>query len=68
MDFGRLPLGRDVLDEDLQIVQATLTMISGDVRRLSQDSACALEEAIQKVDEARRAIPRDRLSHPSSSR
>jgi len=41
-----------VLDEDLQIVRATLATISGDVSRLSPDAGRAVSDALEKIDEA----------------
>lgn len=49
MEFSLLP---QVLDEDLQIVRATLASISDDVHRLSPQAGQAVFEALTKIDEA----------------
>ncbi len=41
-----------VLDEDLQIVRATLASISEDVNRLSPQAGQAVNDALEKIDEA----------------
>ena len=41
-----------VLDEDLQIVRATLASISEDVNRLSPNAGQAVNDALVKIDEA----------------
>lgn len=40
------------LDEDLQIVRATLATISYDVNRLSPHAGRAVHDALEKIDEA----------------
>ena len=47
-------LSPQVLDEDLQIVRVTLATIAGDVRCFSGRAADAIQEALEKVDVARR--------------
>jgi hypothetical protein len=54
MDFSAPPLDHDVLDEDLQIVRATLAAIADDVRRISRPAAEQVQEAIARLDRARR--------------
>lgn len=49
MEFSLPP---QVLDEDLQIVRATLASISDDVQRLSPQAGQAVSEALNKIDEA----------------
>jgi hypothetical protein len=49
MEFSLPP---QVLDEDLQIVRATLASISDDVQRLSPQAGQAVSEALSKIDEA----------------
>ena len=49
-----MPLSREILDEDLQIMRVTLTAISDDMRHYSAASAAALLEAIEKVNQAYR--------------
>lgn len=49
MEFSLPP---QVLDEDLQIVRATLASISDDVRRLSPRAGQAVCEALTKIDQA----------------
>ena len=41
-----------ILDEDLQIVRATLATISDDVKRLSPHAGEAVTDALRKIDEA----------------
>lgn len=40
------------LDQDLQIVRATLATISEDVNRLSPHAGQAVHDALEKIDEA----------------
>lgn len=40
------------LDQDLQIVRATLATISADVHRLSPHAGQAVHDALEKIDEA----------------
>ncbi len=47
-----LSLPPQVLDEDLQIVRATLATICEDVNRLSPNAGQAVSEALEKIDEA----------------
>ena len=47
-----------ILNEDIQIVRATLQTIVGDVRKLSQASADAIQEALGKLDRALQEFPR----------
>ncbi len=51
MDAHQPPLPQE-LDEDLQIVRATLATISDDVRRLSPHAGRAVHDALEKIDEA----------------
>jgi hypothetical protein len=46
------------LDEDLQIIRATLATIVGDVRSFSGGAADALQEALEKLDRAQREFSR----------
>jgi hypothetical protein len=41
-----------VLDQDLQIVRATLATISEDVNRLSPPAGRAVHDALEKIDQA----------------
>lgn len=43
---------REVLDQDLQIIRATLATIMGDVRDFSGSAATAMQEALEKLDRA----------------
>jgi len=45
-------LSPQMLDEDLQIVRATLATISDDVNRLSPNAGQAVHDAMEKIDEA----------------
>ena len=57
MDYPT-PLHHDRLDEDLQIVQATLTAITNDVRGFSAPAAELVREAIDRLEHARREFSR----------
>ena len=56
-------LSPQVLDEDLQIVRATLASISTDVNRLSPNAGQAVNDALIKIDEAHAAFVRS--AHPA---
>jgi hypothetical protein len=43
---------RQILDEDLQIIRATLATITKDVRQFSVYAANAIPEALEKLDRA----------------
>jgi hypothetical protein len=47
-----VPLPPQVLDEDLQIVRATLAAIRDDVSRLSPPAGQAVVDALDKIDAA----------------
>jgi hypothetical protein len=47
-----VPPERQVLDEDLQIIRVTLATITDDVRRFSAGAADAIQEALEKLDQA----------------
>ena len=47
-----MPLSREILDEDLQILRVTLATISEDVRHYSAASGDALQEALEKLNQA----------------
>ena len=60
-----------VLDEDLQIVRATLASISDDVNRLSPHAGQAVNDALVKIDEAHAEFVRTEKSNeplPSANR
>ena len=57
MDYPT-PLHHDRLDEDLQIVQATLTAITNDVHGFSAPAAELVREAIDRLEHARREFSR----------
>jgi hypothetical protein len=52
-----------VLDEDLQIVRATLASISDDVNRLSPHAGQAVSDALIKIDEAHAEFVRSEKAH-----
>jgi hypothetical protein len=56
--MSSVTLSPQVLDEDLQIVHGTLAAIAGDVRFFSGRAADAIQEALEKLDVARREISR----------
>lgn len=58
-------LNFQILDEDLQIVRGTLAAIKPEVRRFSGHAADAVEEALTKLDLARREFARARSSEVS---
>lgn len=49
---------KQVLDEDLQIIRVTLATIVADVRSLSIRAADAMQEAMEKLDQAQREFAR----------
>lgn len=51
-------LSPQILDEDIQIVRGTLAAIKPEVRRFSRQAAEALQEAVEKLDLARREFAR----------
>jgi hypothetical protein len=52
MDAHLSSLSPQILDEDLQIVRATLASISDDVNRLSPHAGQAVHDALEKIDKA----------------
>lgn len=56
-------LSPQVLDEDLQIVRATLATISDDVNRLSPHAGQAVHDALEKIDEAHAEFVRSSIPH-----
>jgi hypothetical protein len=50
------PLTSTVIDEDIQIVRSTLAAITPDVRRLSWTAAEAVQQALEKLEFARREL------------
>lgn len=52
-----------VLDEDLQIVRATLASISDEVNRLSPHAGSAVHAALEKIDEAHEEFQRAVRAH-----
>ena len=59
-------LSSQVLDEDLQIVRGTLAAIKPDVRRVSRRAAFAVQEAMKKLDVARKEFARARPARQAS--
>jgi len=57
MDYPA-PLDHEVLDEDLQIVLATLATITDDVRRHSGPAAELVQEALERLERARQEFGR----------
>jgi hypothetical protein len=47
------------LNEDMQIIRATLEFIVEDVRKISQTSADAIQEALGKLDRALKEFTRE---------
>jgi hypothetical protein len=47
-----------VLDEDLQIVRATLATIADDVHHFSGEAGHAIVEALEKIDHAQEEVAR----------
>lgn len=54
---------RQILDENMQIVRATLAAITEDVRSFSGAAADAVKEAVEKLDHARREFSRREPSY-----
>jgi hypothetical protein len=52
------PSERQILDEDLQIIRATLATITGDIRYFSDRAANAIQEALKKLDAAQEEFSR----------
>ena len=51
-----------VLDEDLQIMRATLATIADDVQSLSGEAGHAVVEALEKIDHAQAEVARLRTA------
>jgi hypothetical protein len=51
-------LPQQVLEEDIQIVRATLASITDDLTRFSPQAGQAVSEALEKLDEARAEFSR----------
>ncbi|HTQ31144.1 MAG TPA: hypothetical protein VMI53_08030 [Opitutaceae bacterium] len=47
-----------ILDEDLQIVRATLAVIADDVQQFSGEAGHAIVEALEKIDHAQTEVSR----------
>ncbi|AHF92163.1 hypothetical protein OPIT5_19860 [Opitutaceae bacterium TAV5] len=47
---------REVLDEDLQIIRATLLVLHDDFYKLSADAGAAVRRALDSIEEARSAM------------
>ncbi len=47
-----------VLDEDLQIVRATLATIAGDVHHFSGEAGYAIVEALERLNHAQQEVSR----------
>jgi len=60
------PPTADILDEDLQIILATLETLSPEITRLAPSSARALEGALSELAEVRDSL--EEASHGSPSR
>lgn len=61
-------LNSQTLDEDLQIVRGTLAAIKPELRRFSARAADAVQDALDKLDQARREFARVRNSAVSPER
>jgi len=51
-------LSVQILDEDLQIVRATLAVIADDVQQFSGEAGHAIVEALEKIDHAQTEVSR----------
>ncbi len=51
-------LNVQILDEDLQIVRATLAVIADDVHSFSGEAGHAVVEALEKIDHAQSEVAR----------
>jgi hypothetical protein len=52
------PISAQMLDEDLQIVQATLATVARDIHHFSGEAGLAILDALQKVNFAREEVAR----------
>jgi hypothetical protein len=59
-----LPLNPEMLDEDLQIIRATLATIAGAVHRHSTMAGVALENALAQLDLAQAEFAEALRPHP----
>lgn len=62
------PPDAEILDEDLQIILATLETLTPQIGHLAPASSRALEEAVAKISEARNAFDRARHHEPLDDR
>jgi hypothetical protein len=56
MESSALPLHRQILHEDLQIIRVTLATITGDIHRYCPEAATAIEGALSHLDRAQEAL------------
>lgn len=59
------PPTADVLDEDLQIILATLEILSPEINRLAPSSTRALEDAVAQLADVRTALEQAGHAPPS---
>ncbi|HNW41781.1 MAG TPA: hypothetical protein PKN08_07775 [Opitutaceae bacterium] len=52
------PLSREVIDQDLQIMHATLSVLLQDIRHISSQAADSVQNAVVLLDQARREFAR----------
>ncbi|MBP6307670.1 MAG: hypothetical protein KA334_03035 [Opitutaceae bacterium] len=55
------PLSREVIDQDLQIMRATLSVLLQDIRHISSQAADSVQNAVVQLDQARREFAPQRI-------
>jgi len=58
MNNRPIPLSREVIDQDLQIMRATLSVLLQDIRHISAQAADSVQNAVVQLDQARREFAR----------
>lgn len=58
MNNRPIPLSREVIDQDLQIMRATLSVLLQDIRQISAQAANSVQNAVVQLDQARREFAR----------
>ena len=56
MEPSSLPLHRQILHEDLQIIRVTLATITDDIRTYCPQAATAVQHALSQLDRAQEAL------------
>ena len=61
MNNRPIPLSREVIDQDLQIMRATLSVLLQDIRHISSQAADSVQNAVVLLDQARREFAPQRI-------